>query len=261
VTFAARPPCSIASRSRGRCRHSGRSRVDAITLDHLKDLVRDLDGNRKTRVTIRRTLVAVAMVLDHEAIDPNRPGIAASSCPWPNRPTFARWFVRGHVSKTRRPRLVVLPDDLWQAMLDGLPPREDRHEGMALFPGVTADRLRTAIARACKVAGVPTFSPQDLRHRRITLLLKRGDLSLAEIGEAVGQRSRVVTLDTYAHVLLDHREAVRRALSRAARPERVRRARRVHTPVHTRGPELSSRMALPGGSLACVRIQAGPLRP
>ena len=74
-----------------------------------------------------------------------------------------------------------------------------------VFGDATADRLRTAIGRGCKAAGVPHFSPHALRHRRISLLHKQG-LSWAEIGELVGQRSRVVTADTYSHVLLDPRE-------------------------------------------------------
>ena len=35
-----------------------------------------------------------------------------------------------------------------------------------MFRGVTQERLRTAIARACKAAGTPLWSPHDLRHRR-----------------------------------------------------------------------------------------------
>jgi hypothetical protein len=37
-------------------------------------------------------------------------------------------------------------------------------------------------------------------------------LSWAEIGELVGQRSRVVTADTYSHALVDPREIDRAAL-------------------------------------------------
>jgi integrase len=235
----------------------GYVRVDEITVDHLNDLVRDLAEKHKARATIRRTVIAVAMVLDHELIEPNPARdhrvklpvaepveiappeaahverVAAVLTPAYRLALYVLdatgcrvgelekatvgdldeaahgWLVRGSVSKTRRPRLVVLPPDLWRAMLAELPPREDRHEGMALFPGVSADRLRTAIARACKATGTPVFSPHDLRHRRITLLLKHGDLSLAEVGAIVGQKSSKVTLDTYGHVLLDHREIVR----------------------------------------------------
>jgi hypothetical protein len=38
-----------------------------------------------------------------------------------------------------------------------------------VFPGLTQERLRTAISRACKASGTPTWSPHDLRHRRISL--------------------------------------------------------------------------------------------
>ena len=89
----------------------------------------------------------------------------------------------------------------------GVPARESDRDGDArLFPGVTADRLRTAIARACRANGVPVFSPHDLRHRRISLLHPQGR-SWAEIARFVGQRKLSVTADTYTHVLMDGRRA------------------------------------------------------
>lgn len=103
------------------------------------------------------------------------------------------------------------PNDLWAALLDRLPPREDRDPGARLFGDATADRLRTAIARACTASGTAHFSPHDLRHRRISLLHKQG-ASWAEIGELVGQRSRAITADTYTHVLIDYREIERAKL-------------------------------------------------
>jgi integrase len=86
------------------------------------------------------------------------------------------------------------------------PPREDRDPDARLFPGAGADRLRTAIARACRAAGIPIFSPHDLRHRRISLLHDQGR-TWAQIGEFVGQRKLSVTSDTYTHVLSDGSEA------------------------------------------------------
>ena len=92
-----------------------------------------------------------------------------------------------------------------------LPPRlvvaggDGRDPEAPLFPDVTADRLRTAIARACRAAGVPVFSPHDLRHRRISVLHRQGR-TWAEIGRFVGQRKLSVTADTYTHVLVDARE-------------------------------------------------------
>jgi len=70
---------------------------------------------------------------------------------------------------------------------------------------VTQERLRLGIARACKAAGVPVFSPHDLRHRRISLLHRQGR-TWAEIGRFVGQRKLSVTADTYTHVLSDGQE-------------------------------------------------------
>ena len=72
-------------------------------------------------------------------------------------------------------------------------------------PSSGADAIRTSIAKACRAAGVPLWSPHDLRHRRISLLHRQGR-TWAEIGALVGQRSLKVTSDTYTHVLVDGRE-------------------------------------------------------
>jgi integrase len=113
--------------------------------------------------------------------------------------------LRASTTKTRAALWVDLPDPLADAIETTLPPRDDRDVAARLFPGVTADRLRTAIARACKAAGVPVFSPHDLRHRRISLLHRQGR-TWAEIGRLVGQRKLSITADTYTHVLSDGRE-------------------------------------------------------
>jgi|Tabmets5t2r1_1033131.scaffolds.fasta_scaffold04769_4 integrase len=126
--------------------------------------------------------------------------------------------LRASTTKTRAALWVDLPDALADAIEAALRPREDRDPLAPLFPGVTADRLRTAIARACKAAGVPVFSPHDLRHRRISLLHRQGR-TWAEIGRLVGQRKLSITADTYTHVLTDGRELDYRALvSELVRP-------------------------------------------
>jgi integrase len=94
---------------------------------------------------------------------------------------------------------------LAEAIEATLPAREDRDPDAPLFAGVGADRLRVAIARACKAAAVPVFSPHDLRHRRISLLHRQGR-TWAEIARFVGQKRLSLTADTYTHVLLDGRE-------------------------------------------------------
>jgi integrase len=84
-------------------------------------------------------------------------------------------------------------------------PRDDRTPGRRVFAGFGGDRFRTALTRACTAAGVPAFSPHDLRHRRISLEHLRG-VPWARIGELVGQRNLAVTANTYSHVLVDERE-------------------------------------------------------
>jgi integrase len=113
--------------------------------------------------------------------------------------------LRAATTKTRRALWVELPEALSEALRAAIGPREDRDPSARLFAGSGADAIRTAIAKACKAAGVPLFSPHDLRHRRISLLHLRG-MPWARIGEFVGQRNLAVTANTYTHVLLDERE-------------------------------------------------------
>jgi integrase len=113
--------------------------------------------------------------------------------------------LRAATTKTRKALWIELHPDLADAVEATLGPREDRDPEARLFASSGADRLRTAIAKACKAAGVPLFSPHDLRHRRISLLHLRG-VPWARIGEQVGQRNLSVTADTYTHVLADETE-------------------------------------------------------
>jgi integrase len=245
--------------------------VDEISAADVADLVGRLVDDGKARESIRKSVTALAMVLDFAEISPNpardrvKVKLPLEEPEEPEPPsaehveaagavltvpylvatlvldaTGARvgeleaarlgdldesrqaWLVRAAVSKTRRPRWVEIPTDLYDELVDGLPPREDRDPAAALFAGVTADRLRVAIGRACKAAGVPHFAPHALRHRRISLLHRQGR-SWAEIGELVGQRSRVVTADRYTHALVDYREVDRAKL--------LKRVRTVRSPV------------------------------
>lgn len=142
--------------------------------------------------------------------------------------TRRAWLVRAAVSKTRRPRWVELPEDLFSLVVEGLPAREDRDPDAPLFSIGSTDRLRMAISRACRDAAVPAFSPHDCRHRRISLLHHQG-VSWAEIGARVGQRNLSTTANTYTHVLMDYREVDRAKL--------LERVQAVHTPVHTSDAE------------------------
>lgn len=114
-----------------------------------------------------------------------------------------RWRVSGAVAKTGQARWVPVPQTLLQAVLEAVP-REDRDLSASPFAGFTADRLRTAIARACKATGTPLYSPHDLRHRRATLWHLSGvpaSQAAAWLGHSAQEHLR-----TYAHVMLDRTE-------------------------------------------------------
>ena len=113
-----------------------------------------------------------------------------------------RWRIA--TTKTGRPRWITPPPLLFEAVLS-LCPRDDRHANRRVFENVTSERLRTALTRACTAAGVPGFSPHDLRHRRVSLL-HLGGMPWARIGELVGHDDLVTTARTYTHVLVDERE-------------------------------------------------------
>jgi integrase len=113
--------------------------------------------------------------------------------------------LRAATTKTRKALWVDLPPALADELERRLGPREDRNSDGRLFAGSGADALRTAIGKACKAAGIPLWSPHDLRHRRISLMHLRG-VPWARIGEFVGQRDLTVTANTYTHVMLEDGE-------------------------------------------------------
>ncbi len=115
-----------------------------------------------------------------------------------------RWRVSAAASKTGRPRWIEPPTFLLGRVL-ALCPRDDRHPDRRVFEGFTSDRFRTALTRACTAAGVPSFSPHDLRHRRVSLLHLAG-MPWARIGELVGHDDLMTTARTYTHVVADERE-------------------------------------------------------
>lgn len=116
----------------------------------------------------------------------------------------SRWRIPMSVAKTGRARWVQVPDLLFEAVT-ALVPREDRVSARPVFQGFGGDRFRTALARGCTAAGVPAFSPHDLRHRRVSLL-HLGGMPWARIGELVGHDDLMTTARTYTHVVADEAE-------------------------------------------------------
>lgn len=115
-----------------------------------------------------------------------------------------RWRIAAAASKTGSPRWVSPGETVLAAVL-ALVPREDRVLESPVLPTFRAEPFRTALARACRAAGVPLFSPHDLRHRRVSLLHAQG-VPWARIGELVGHADLVTTARTYTHVVADEQE-------------------------------------------------------
>jgi integrase len=242
----------------------GECRIDAMTAQHVADLVAQLHGDGQARETIRKTVTAIAMVCDHAGASPNpardrvivklpRDESEEPSPPSAEHVATVYWLIpskhrlallfldwsgarvsaidrtkvndydearrrvrlRKQATKTRKALWVELHPALDDALKATLPPREDRDPEARLFASSGADALRTAIAKACRAAAIPLWSPHDLRHRRISLLHLRG-MPWARIGEFVGQRNLSVTADTYTHVLSDEAELDYPALLKAA---------------------------------------------
>jgi integrase len=240
----------------------GDRRVDSITASDIADLIGALTAKGKARETVRKSLLALGMILDHEGIAPNpardkvkvrlprqeRPEIVPPTAEHvlavhdllPSRyrlPLLVldatgmrlgeleqlawgdldeprqRWRVSRVASKTGQARWVGVPPVIFEAVCE-LVAREDRTPDRRVFQGFGGDRFRTAVTRACTTAGVPSFSPHDLRHRRISLLHLSG-VPWARIGEHVGQRNLAVTANTYSHVLADEAELDYAALLRS----------------------------------------------
>lgn len=115
-----------------------------------------------------------------------------------------RWRVSAGVSKTGRARWVDVNAAVFAAVLD-LCPRDDRTPTRSVFGGFRPDAFRTQLGRVCVAAGVPTFSPHDLRHRRISLLLRAG-VDPVTVSRHVGHARASMSLDVYGHVLVDDQE-------------------------------------------------------
>lgn len=78
--------------------------------------------------------------------------------------------------------------------------------------------LQRALTRACRATGTMYYSPHDLRHRYISLLVAAGTpVTIVQV--VAGHAKASVTLDVYSHVLVDespHRLAALRAAAERA---------------------------------------------
>lgn len=108
-----------------------------------------------------------------------------------------RATVKGRIRA--RARWVQVPEWL-MAIVDGSCPPDDRVAGRRVFPGFAPDSVRTAMSRACRAAGIPVYSPHDLRHRRISLWHGQG-VPARELAARAGHTRASMSLDVYSHVM------------------------------------------------------------
>ena len=109
--------------------------------------------------------------------------------------------VKGQIAS--RARWVQVPRWLMDLIEDTCP-LDDRTAERAVF-GCTTDAYRNVMDRACTTAGLPRFSPHDLRHRRLSLWHRQG-VPARELAARAGHSKSSMTLDVYSHVLIDPAE-------------------------------------------------------
>lgn len=96
-------------------------------------------------------------------------------------------------------RFVPLPGRLVASLAEA---RGDAGPGEDVFPGLSDDGLRNSMSRACEKTGIPVYSPHDLRHRWISLLVMAG-VPVTRVAQISGHGRASVTTDVYGHVLMD----------------------------------------------------------
>jgi integrase len=96
-------------------------------------------------------------------------------------------------------------------LLSTVPP-DDRTTGRRLFGDLKEGTMRDAMMRACRSAGIPGYSPHDLRHRRGSLWHANG-MPARELAERMGHSKVSMSLDVYTHVMAPEEAAAERILA------------------------------------------------
>lgn len=97
-------------------------------------------------------------------------------------------------------RWVPVPAELLADIAAATPP-DDRTPERCVFQA-TPTAVHSAMRRACQSSGIAHYHPHDLRHRWISMQVKRG-VPITEIAAAAGHSRTSVTWDIYSHVMLD----------------------------------------------------------
>lgn len=104
---------------------------------------------------------------------------------------------RGKTAAARR--WVAVPSWLTVEIQESCPP-DDRTPERRVFPGFTPGGASSLMTRACRAAGIPHFSPHDLRHRYASVKVSEG-VPVTELAAQLGHSKKSMTLDVYSHVM------------------------------------------------------------
>jgi integrase len=121
---------------------------------------------------------------------------------------------------TRRVLWRQTPPWLLEILLATVPP-DDRTPERKLFVGLKEGTMRDAIGRACRAAGIPFYSPHDLRHRRGSLWHASG-MPARELAERMGHSKASMSLDVYTHVMPPDEAEAEKILSLLANERRAK---------------------------------------
>jgi integrase len=112
----------------------------------------------------------------------------------------SRFRIRSGKTATAR-RWVAVPEWLITQVIETCPP-DDRTPERRVFVGFSPDVAKNVVARACKAAGIPHFSPHDFRHRYASVKMREG-VPVTDLAAQLGHSKKSMTLDVYSHVLLN----------------------------------------------------------
>ncbi|MGI8974681.1 MAG: tyrosine-type recombinase/integrase [Gaiella sp.] len=112
---------------------------------------------------------------------------------------------------TRRVLWREVPPWLMEYLLETVPP-DDRTTGRRLFPGLKEGTMRDSMMRACRSAGIPGYSPHDLRHRRGSLWHASG-MPARQLAERMGHSKASMSLDVYTHVMAPDEARIEQVLA------------------------------------------------
>lgn len=99
-------------------------------------------------------------------------------------------------------RWVAVPQWLMEEVIATCPP-DDRVAERCVFHGATRQVLGMAMRRGCQAAGLPLYSPHDLRHRYASVKIREG-VPVTDLAAQLGHARKSMTLDTYSHVLIEN---------------------------------------------------------